>query len=466
MALVHKAEVHGGVEPMQSGGEQPYTQRMAHLIAAGSITPAKVDTRRRLEKEPLDLHALYTLGYLYCAQGNLLSGLNSWQDLVELLQDREQLVLLQPDQLMFLQAFCGQLLQVCGQVNHLVTLQSNPDLHHALCNMGYRTARTSMNLRNALGSVVERDDPEVRFMERLKPYRDSRGRSRFHFRPSSPPALKVEPTNQGMGTLSQLGEMTRAQGILALETFEQALTTWNGASHQMTLPYLPHPEVDQRVILSGALNLHAVGEPLLHPHLDQLIAMGRARGAQVHLRTNAILLADTTVRQKLLRNPPDTLQISPEGTCAQEVDAIHGEGSWTRMLQGLTLLHQERAALPDDHTMTITLVLDPHHEAGSPQLTEVMAPLVDRMEPAALVHDSPTPKCREPFYQLNLLWDGTLIPCSKDINARMPLGNVHQQGVDMIWNGLSATDHAEDLLLNRLESHTQCNSCGGDSCLC
>ncbi|ABK45801.1 hypothetical protein Mmc1_3312 [Magnetococcus marinus MC-1] len=460
MALVHKAEAHDGMPAsMQREPAQPYTQRMAHLIAVGNLAQAKVDSRRLLETESHNLHAIYTLGYLYCAQGNLLSGLNSWQDLVELLHDHEQLLYLQPQQLLFLQSFCGQLLQVCGEVNHLVTLQSNPELHHALCSMGYRTARTSMNLRNALGDPVVKEDPEVRFLERLKPYRDRSGRSRFHYRPPSPPALQVEPTNQGLGTLHRLGEMSRTQGVLALTTFEQALSSWDGACHQLSLAYLPQAEVVTQVVLKGALHLQAVGEPLLHPQLDQLITMAKAKGARVHLRTNAVLLADAAIRQRLLLAPPDTLQIAPDGTCAAEVDAIHGPGAWTRMLEGLTLLRQERNTLHLNDAMLITLVLDAHYEAGSPLLLESLANLVDRIEPAAVNYENATPKCREPFYQLNLLWDGTLIPCSKDINARMPLGSVQQQGVDMIWNGLTATDHAEDLLLNRLESHSQCHSC-------
>lgn len=89
--------------------------------------------------------------------------------------------------------------------------------------------------------------------------------------------------------------------------------------------YFKGREVQPQINLTG-------GEPLIYPHLYQLVDQIRERGWQWALLTNGTFLTDDHVRQIQLRKPV-FVQVSLEGP-EKVNDACRGNGSYQKILAG------------------------------------------------------------------------------------------------------------------------------------
>jgi radical SAM protein with 4Fe4S-binding SPASM domain len=78
----------------------------------------------------------------------------------------------------------------------------------------------------------------------------------------------------------------------------------------------------------------AGGEPLLYPHIKEVVAAATRRGIVVAMSTNASLLT-SNLAGELKDAGLDSLQISLDGSCAEVNDRIRGNGSFNRTMRGL-----------------------------------------------------------------------------------------------------------------------------------
>jgi len=68
--------------------------------------------------------------------------------------------------------------------------------------------------------------------------------------------------------------------------------------------------------------------------------------------------------------------------------------------------------------------------------------------------------CDSVYIAAGVLWDGTVVPCCRDYNGDLALGNIHDEPFLEIWNGMNMK-----MLRNRLSSnkgvrlHPICNKC-------
>lgn len=81
------------------------------------------------------------------------------------------------------------------------------------------------------------------------------------------------------------------------------------------------------------------GEPLIYPHLEELIRSIKAAGSFVDTPTNGTLLARHA--EMLVRTGFDSVRVSLDGPRVVD-DFQRGEGSYDRAIEGIEVLHEEK----------------------------------------------------------------------------------------------------------------------------
>ena len=225
------------------------------------------------------------------------------------------------------------------------------------------------------------------------------------------------------------------------------------------------------------LALHVLGEPLLHPDLDQILALCQAQGMLVNLTTNATLLPQ---RQALLLASPALRQINIS------LHSSASEGASPALPEYLTnifaFISKATASTPLYICLRLwnmTKTADPatsrHRQSLLRQLESFFvlpARLVDQLTPGQGIPLAPrvflsqnsrftwphaqapdlgdAGTCRGLRDHVAILVDGTVVPCCLDAEADIPLGNIHAQPFRDILASPRATDLYQGLLRRKL----------------
>lgn len=194
------------------------------------------------------------------------------------------------------------------------------------------------------------------------------------------------------------------------------------------------------------LYFHLMGEPFLHPQLQQFVRMAREKGFTPVLTTNGTLLSRRT---DMLEELPHKVQISlhsHEGngkanlreyigevmTFAMEaarrgciiVLRLWNEGghnSQNQTILDLIAEHQPRPWMErhDGWKLADNLFLENDNMFEWPDLQHE-------------VYDEEEVFCYALRNQIGVLVDGTVVPCCLDHNGDMPLGNLYEQSLEQI----------------------------------
>ncbi len=223
------------------------------------------------------------------------------------------------------------------------------------------------------------------------------------------------------------------------------------------------------------LYLHVMGEPLLHPQLEEILAIARQLDFRVCITTNGTLLPRRGHALAGVHKVSVSLH-SFEGN-------DRAEGLEPRIFPGGGLLpaggrrgHPVRPA-PVEQRRTgpaqrrdagfpapklgrdVTAL--PTDRLGNRRLAEHMflepAEKFDWPDPAA--PDSGTEFCHGLRQQIAVLCDGTVVPCCLDSEGRLALGNLHRQELAEILASPRATAMATGFS-RRQPSEELCRRCG------
>lgn len=205
---------------------------------------------------------------------------------------------------------------------------------------------------------------------------------------------------------------------------------------------------------------HWFGEPLMHPRLFDQIERAKGRGVpNLGISTNGTLLDDRR-RRALLASPLDTLMIAIDGTSASVYERIrisdrHGFDEVVENAR--TFLASKRShgrATP--HTILSIIVMEETQaqldefrafwlRAGADEVlfkpfttwgaqTDDFAGLV-APESEAPVGPGRVHPCAHLWESLVIAWNGVVVPCCYDYDAKEALGDITRQSLREIWNG-------------------------------
>lgn len=248
---------------------------------------------------------------------------------------------------------------------------------------------------------------------------------------------------------------TRPRAFLSSEDFTATLAQLNG--------WTDH------------LNLHLLGEPLLHPALGELLEICRQRRFQVNLTTNTTLL---TARSDLLLTSPALRQLNLSLHSQALVSGDHSV--WlTPILDFVDRARAATALLVSLRLWNLGAGADPATIASNQIIQHRLAdhfslttPLPERLTPGQGIRLAErvflsqeeefswpgtsgsqacaTGSCRALRDHIGVLVDGTVVPCCLDGDGAIPLGNLHRQPLSEILSSPRAVAMRDGFAHRRL----------------
>lgn len=281
-------------------------------------------------------------------------------------------------------------------------------------------------------------------------------------RPGSyPNRLYVESTNQCnlkcIMCPNGLGLMERPKGFMDIDLFKSIIDEMS-----------PHVE---------ASTVHIWGEPLLHPQILGMIDYAASHGIEPEMSTNATLL-DKTMAKEILKTGLREIYLCLDGAKKETYEKIRRQGSYETIKTNI----ENFAALKKESSngrlgVNIQIVeMDPTRAEVESFVERWTLPGVDYinvkafdswggqiLEVAGLQSQKrkAPPKrfhCPNLWYHAHIYWDGTLVCCDRDFDAKYPLGNV-SGGVMKAWNGERMAGLRQKHITGSLDDVPSCRDC-------
>lgn len=213
----------------------------------------------------------------------------------------------------------------------------------------------------------------------------------------------------------------REKGFLSVERFRAAAEKLR-----------PHTEY---------LYLHLMGEPLLHPRLDEILSVCGALGFKVVITTNGVLLPQ---KAALLAAAPALYKVSVslhayEGNGGQPGEPLERYVSGVceavkplaerGVIVALRLWNGGGADGLNEEILRLLRAQFPgawkEHRTGYTLAPGVYLEYGDRFDwPDLTAGERDVRFCMGLRDQIGVLWDGTVVPCCLDADGTIPLGNV------------------------------------------
>lgn len=288
-----------------------------------------------------------------------------------------------------------------------------------------------------------------------------------------PLSITIEPTtacNLGCPECpSGLKQFTRAEGNLKTDFYKKIID-----------------EVKQHAFY---LNFYFQGEPFINPNFLEMVSYANAKKIYTATSTNAHFLtpqkAEETVKSGLSR-----LTISIDGTTQETYESYRKGGDLNKVLEGAKNIIEAKKKLNSKTPYVIFqfLVVQPneHQIEDAKKLSTQMGvdeirfktaqvydykngnPLIPTIEKYARykkqsdgtyrLKNKLLNECWRMWSSCVITWDGKIVPCCFDKDAKHQLGDLKENTLKQIWLNKKYTDFRKTLLNNRAEIDI-CQNC-------
>lgn len=273
---------------------------------------------------------------------------------------------------------------------------------------------------------------------------------------SGPLELVVEVTNRcnQKCIMCPREQSDRPQGLMEVRDFEHLMDDASG--------------------VTDFVDLSLGGEPLLHPAVCDLVAAASSRGMTVYLQTNATLL-DDRLGCSLIEAGLDLITFSIDAARPETYSRLRPPGPDLRDVEANveTFLKRSRAkGRPYTMVQMVRMEENRNEEdefirrwGGPADLVRLKefndrAGLVDSsLSGEDDVADASPHPCPRIWRGMAVLWDGQAVPCCLDAHGRHPLGDVHVEGIQGIWNGPRMVELREMHLRHNRQDVELCREC-------
>lgn len=232
-----------------------------------------------------------------------------------------------------------------------------------------------------------------------------------------------------------------------------------------------------------AVCFYVMGEPLLNPDWNQIVAVSHDAGLRTIISTNGMLLESNMDR--IFESGLDHLQVALDGFEAQTHGAYRRGADFDRIVDSLTLLAQQKKArqrlTPEVTIQTLAtrqnenqidsikcfaeklgfgFKLKKMHYGRTDDLKKKNKPLFMPQDPELVripgkSYYSEGESCPE-MRQMVILSNGIVVPCCVDFDGAWQIGNIFKESVEDVWFG---KEHLQ--FVDAYESHSNpfCESC-------
>lgn len=252
---------------------------------------------------------------------------------------------------------------------------------------------------------------------------------------------------------------------------------WNPAGRPGNMEF----EFYLRLIEEGAarglksLKLNFLGEPLLYPRLEEMVAAAAGAGLWVMLNTNATLLT-AEMSERLLRAGLTDIFFSFDSPYPETYEQIRVGAKFDRTLANIRAFMDTRErlghlAVQTRASMVLAEGLDP--EAMETVKADYLK-LFRNLKVAEISFGLPTVMgldyekahglfpgfvCPDFFRRMFIFWDGPAGPCCGDWERRLIMGDAAGKSLAEIWLGPEYRSLREAHVSGRYESMAACRAC-------
>jgi radical SAM protein with 4Fe4S-binding SPASM domain len=227
---------------------------------------------------------------------------------------------------------------------------------------------------------------------------------------------------------------------------------------------------------------HLFGEPLMNPHLFEQIELAKKRIPNLGISTNATLL-DGENTAALLDSGIDTIMISIDGASAEVYEQVRKSSSFSyaevagNAEKFLAVKREKRARKPYVILSIIRMEetekdleafrahwlsqgadevkIKPFGTWGSQ--TEDFTALASSFERSKFASPRLHP-CKHLWESVVITWDGRVVPCCYDYDAKMVMGDLKSSTLAEIWNSPAYVELRRAELAGRNDSPL-CSNC-------
>lgn len=218
---------------------------------------------------------------------------------------------------------------------------------------------------------------------------------------------------------------------------------------------------------------HGAGEPLLYPHLEDLLAHAvRLPHIKVGFMTNGMLL-NAAWAEKLLDLQVDFLALSIDGVVPATHDAVRRNASLELIEHNVRhLIDRKRQTGSSKPSLSLNMVLYPHVVEQADDFVDRWLPYAETITLATFrpigsrrlwpPSQQPPPfrPCALLWKQVVIAWDGRMGLCCEDIHLDVPVGSLDQESVlDVFRHGPDLVAHRAAHLRGDLTNLPLCREC-------
>lgn len=238
------------------------------------------------------------------------------------------------------------------------------------------------------------------------------------------------------------------------------------------------------------INYYFQGEPFLHPQFLDLIKEANKQKIYTATSTNAHFI-NAQKAEEIVNSGLDRLIISIDGLTQETYENYRVHGDLNKVLEGTKhlieakkkmnsktphLIFQFLAVKPNEHEISDVFKLGT--EMGIDEVRIKTAQLYDYKNGNSLMpvneKYSRYKKQKDGTYKIKhalgnhcwrmwsssvLTWDGKVVPCCFDKDAKHVLGTLENQTFDQVWNGVTYTNFRKAVLMerNQIDICTNCS---------
>jgi radical SAM protein with 4Fe4S-binding SPASM domain len=217
-------------------------------------------------------------------------------------------------------------------------------------------------------------------------------------------------------------------------------------------PALFRKIVDEARTFANDIYLHHRGEPLLNPHLFDMIAYARAAGLNTRFHTNGALLTEDKA-ERLLDAGPDLVSFSIDGFDKEAYERVRVGATFETTVENVIRLARRRTERGANRPYLVVEKIrfrNPQHrecpeavntlrrrflDAGINEVIEKEEYVWTEPESPEMRDRPRASTCTFPWYAMVICANGTVTPCPQDFHGHMAMGNAAEASLLEIWNG-------------------------------
>jgi len=280
-----------------------------------------------------------------------------------------------------------------------------------------------------------------------------------------PTIFQIEPTNHCPMTCFMCPRTTlmkREKGFMDIELFRKI--------------------IDQAEYTKDYIHMHHFGESLTHPQFPEMISYCHKKGVKTRVSVNPPMLSKT-LSERLVSSGLDAIHLSLDGMDDATYKSIRGPAANYALavenIHNLLKVKEEHGGKTPHITIAIILMKATEKQVAGfrkkwtlPGVDKVMVKsfsifgsnenFLDYATEESANHIRKNPlvyPCRLPWESVVVMWDGKVVPCCYDYDAKYVLGNLNTDGLEEIWNGEKMQELRRQHITSEFKDNPFCGKC-------